>query len=219
MDSRWRLSSFLTDPSERRSTANRIVTSAALATTATAARDAWFAPVAAGRLDDGIEAVAALLDELPVVISEWDPDRVLRYANRAATDFLRQWGVADVVGRRLHEIGAHEGACRWMGRKELAIHRFDEMALPGLGEIHGGVNDIGWRESGKREVVPHTRERLARLRRDIAPVRVGVSEHAREKHAAPGAHASRQRQTGRDGRSDDLLLACRGHERDLDERL
>jgi len=66
---------------------------------------AWSAPRLANRLDEeGVDAVAALLDELPVVITEWDAERVLRYTNRAATAFLRQWGAEDVVGRRLEEI-------------------------------------------------------------------------------------------------------------------
>jgi len=69
------------------------------------AREAWFAPVAAGRLDNGVAAVGALLDELPVAITEWDPDRRLRYVNRAAAEFLGQWGEGSFVGRRLEEIG------------------------------------------------------------------------------------------------------------------
>ena len=48
-------------------------------------REAWFAPTAEGRLDDeaGVEVVAAMLDQLPVVVTVWDTDLHLRYANHA----------------------------------------------------------------------------------------------------------------------------------------
>ena len=63
---------------------------------------------AAGRLADQFDEVAALLDSLPVVVTEWDPGLHLRFANRAAAAFFKQWGDDPLLGRHVSEIADKE---------------------------------------------------------------------------------------------------------------
>jgi PAS domain S-box-containing protein len=66
---------------------------------------AWSQPSVGDRLA-GLEAeVFALLDQLPVFVTEWDRTRSLRYANRAAAEaFMARWGVTTATGLRLEQI-------------------------------------------------------------------------------------------------------------------
>jgi PAS domain S-box-containing protein len=67
--------------------------------------DAWTQPGMDDRIA-GLEAeVFALLDQLPILVTEWDRTLSLRYANQAASEaFMDRWGVAKVTGLRLEQI-------------------------------------------------------------------------------------------------------------------
>jgi PAS domain S-box-containing protein len=76
------------------------------------------------------EVFDALVDQLPVVITEWDPSLRLRFANRAAAEFAQRLGRRAVPGRPVsemvdeHFLRAHqEFAERALGGEVQSFHR------------------------------------------------------------------------------------------------